>query len=377
MGDSEAMPHEKTTAPILIAVGDALLHPEATHLAAATGRPLIDATSADDIIRHYSRAFAVLVDDTHLADAAALHARHGVFHVRAQEDIESADISGAGDKLEECFVLPAQAADLLKALGRLAMADGTVRAGPSQRSRAGRAGVNPAAVSTTGIVISLVGAVGGAGTSTLAAAVARTASLKHAPVVVDAHRNSGGLDLLFGIEEQPGARWGELALGEGNVDRAQLLRALPQTSDGIAVLSTARSGVAETPGSAPAQADVDRVTEVLGAGGLTVVDAEAGLHPTRCDHAVIVTPTEVRAAAAAAHLAAEYRAANIPASVVMRHRVWSGMDADEMAHVTKTEVIAEVRNTPKLVRATELTGLPQRLPKSLSAAAEKILEVAA
>lgn len=346
------------TAPILIAVGDALLHPEATHLAAATGRPIIDSHGPDDLVRHYSRAFAVLIDVSRAPDLDPLPPRDGVFLIRGETEL--ADGASATD----AFVLPAQAADLLKALGRLALA----------APRSDRSSTRPIAP-TVGTVLSFVGAAGGAGTSSLSAAVARTASPDTHPVIVDAHRYSGGLDLLLGVEEELGARWGEIEIGEGTVDRAQLRQALPRTKDGIAVLTGARTTV-PVAGMGDSAADVDRVTTVLGAGGLTLVDAPPGALPNRCDHAFVVVPAEVRSAAAAALISAECRASNTPVSLVLRHRGWSGLSKQEVERVAGADVVAELRHLPRLVRATEVDGLPKRLPRPLAAAAEAILEVA-
>ena len=361
------------TAPILIAVGDALLHPEATHLAAATGRPIIDSQGPDDLVRHYSRAFAVLIDIARAPDLDPLPRRDGVF-LLSSEPNSLQEVDGTAD----AFVLPAQAADLLKALGKLAL-HASGRAGSSRfaSSAVGVADSRGSAFGTVGTVLAFVGATGGAGTSTLAAAAARAASPDRHPVIVDAHRYSGGLDLLLGVEEELGARWGDIDIGEGSVDRAQLRQALPRTSDGIAVLTGARTTVAAAagrPGGLPAE--VDRVTTVLGAGGLTVVDAPPDALPNRCDHAFIVVPAEVRAAAAAALISAECRAANTPVSLVLRRRGWSGLSAEEVERVASADVVAEVKNLPRLVRETEVSGLPKRLPRPLAAAADAVLEVA-
>ena len=348
------------TAPILIAVDDALLHPEATHLAAATGRPIIDSRGPDDLVRHYSRAFAVLIDVARAPDLDPLPPRSGVFLLRGDTDTD-ADAGADSD----AFILPAQAADLLKALGRLALA--------AKDGKHGAAA--PQSRSSAGTVLSFVGAAGGVGTSTFAAAVARAASQDADPVVVDAHRYSGGLDLLLGVEEEIGARWGEIEIGEGSVDRAQLRRALPRTRDGIAVLTCARTTVPAAAAKS-LRAEVDRVTTVLGAGGLTVVDAPPDALPNRCDHAFVVVPGEVRAAAAAALISAECRAANTPVSLVLRHRGWSGLSAQEVERVAGADVVAEVKHLPRLVRTCEVDGLPVRLPSPLAAAAEKVLEAA-
>lgn len=349
-------------APILIAVGDPVLHPEATHLAAATGRQIIDTVDPAAIARHHARAFAVLIDDEHLPDIASLPPRPGVFHIRSDTTITADDDladSTAPQGTSASFILPAEAAALLKAMGKLAL--GGAGGKKSSRLHASR-----------GVVLCFIGAAGGAGTSTVAAAVAQTAAEESEPVLVDAHRYSGGLDLLLGVEETPGARWGDIDIGEGSVDRGQVRQALPAADSGVAVLTGARSAVA-VPGFSPGE--LDRVVTVLGTGGLTVVDAPPDGLPNRCDYAFIVTPAEVRGAAAAALIAAQCRAANTPAGIVVRHRGWSGLTAEEMAHVAKTDVVAEVKHMPKLVRATEVAGLPGRLPRPLATAARSILAV--
>lgn len=381
-GDGEAMTSD--TAPILIAVGDALLHPEATHLAAATGRPIIDSQGPDDFVRHYSRAFAVFIDTARASNLDPLPRRDGVFLVCSESGEVPGEVPGEVDGVTDTFILPAQAAELLKALGRLALAaprerhtPGAQAAESGGRLRGSRAGDGGSAIGSVGTVLSFVGAAGGAGTSTLAASVARVASPDAYPVVVDAHRYSGGLDLLLGVEEEVGARWGDIDIGEGSVDRAQLRQALPRTTDGIAVLTGARTTVAAAagqPGGLPA--DVDRVTTVLGADGLTVVDAPPDALPNRCDHAFIVVPAEVRAAASAALISAECRATNTPVSLIVRRRGWSGMSTEEVERVAGAEVVAEVKHLSRLVRETEVAGLPVRLPRSLAAAAESVLEAA-
>lgn len=375
------------TAPILIAVGDALLHPEATHLAAATGRPIIDSRGPDDLVRHFPRAFAVLIDAARAPELDPLPRRDGVFLLSSDPGDCAEEVDGTADS----FVLPAQAADLLKALGKLALSSArdqrgqrgqrgqssprseVLALGKKGKARGGAAG----AFANVGTVLAFVGAAGGAGTSTLAAAVARATTPDTHPVVVDAHRYSGGVDLLFGVEEEVGARWGDIDIGEGSVDRAQLRQALPQTVDGIAVLTGARTTVVAAAGRPGGLSEeVDRVTTVLGAGGLTVVDAPPDALPNRCDHAFIVVPAEVRAAAAAALISAECRAANTPVSLVLRRRGWSGLSAEEVERVAGADVVAEVKHMPRLVREIEISGLPKRLPRPLAAAAEAVLEVA-
>jgi secretion/DNA translocation related CpaE-like protein len=73
-------------------------------------------------------------------------------------------------------------------------------------------------------VIAVVGGNGGAGASTFAAALA--AAAEHA-VLVDLDPVSGGLDVLLGIEQVPGARWSGLRVDGGRLDPQLLDDGLP------------------------------------------------------------------------------------------------------------------------------------------------------
>ncbi len=88
-----------------------------------------------------------------------------------------------------------------------------------------------------GNVIAFVPASGGVGSSTLAAAVAvRAAAAGRSVVAVDLDRVSGCLDVVFGLEQEPGWRWPELADVAGIVDGLGLADELP-VSCGVPVLS--------------------------------------------------------------------------------------------------------------------------------------------
>jgi len=114
--------------------------------------------------------------------------------------------------------------------------------------------------------VAVVGACGGAGVSTLAAALAH--GLRRAgedAVLVDLDLPGPGADVLLGIEDEPGARWPELAAARGDVDGAGLVAALPRWRS-VPVLSGARLG-----GLRPDGAVVVDVCTGLLRGGETVV----------------------------------------------------------------------------------------------------------
>lgn len=99
-----------------------------------------------------------------------------------------------------------------------------------------------------GNVIAFMPASGGVGSSTLAAAVAvRAAAAGRSSVAVDLDRLSGRLDVVFGLEQEPGWRWPDLAEVAGVVDGGGLAAELP-VACGVPVLSGGGAGW-KAPGS--------------------------------------------------------------------------------------------------------------------------------
>lgn len=117
-------------------------------------------------------------------------------------------------------------------------------------------------------VLSVVGSCGGAGVSTLAAALAVTAVRRELDVVlVDADPWGGGIDLLLGAESSVGVRWHDLAETAGRVSRESLVPALP-CADGLPVLAWARPGGP----AVPLEAFRSVLDGVARGGDLVVVD---------------------------------------------------------------------------------------------------------
>lgn len=323
-------------APILLAVDDPLLHPEALHIAAACGRPVVEVADEVQLARMQPKAFASLVD--------------GSFKPQTQHPTTFTITSSPDAALPGAFVLPAQAADLLRALGALSLR--------------GASHTNPA-----GVVIAVLGAAGGAGASTLAAAISARAGA--GSILIDAHPRSGGLDLIFGIEEQPGARWGEIELGEGLIARTDVLRALPSTASGVSVLTSARSSIADP--YVLRNEEIEAVIAAVGAEGVTVVDAPTSAVSARCDLVCIVTPAQLRPAAAAAAIAAQCNAAGVAHGLIVRDCAWASLNTDEVERVTGSRVLTRLSSCRGLARTVERGGLPTTLPRALSRAADAVL----
>lgn len=156
-------------------------------------------------------------------------------------------------------------------------------------------------------LVAVLGGRGGAGASVLAAGLAVTAAaFGRRVLLVDADPLGGGLDLVLGWEDDTGLRWPELTGSSGRLDPGGLVGALPGRGD-LALLSFDRRDLATAPPEAMAA--------VLAAGRaareLVVVDLPRRLDTAAtvalqtADRALLVVPAEVRAATAAAKVAAE------------------------------------------------------------------------
>lgn len=351
-----------TSTYILVAVADPVIHPEATHIAAATGHGVIDTCDPREITRLLPRAHAVLVDAATARHIATLDQRPGVHFLAADPgpvDWQQALHCHA----ENAYVLPAQAPDLLTALGHAAAPDTpTTTAGAARH----------------GTIIAVTGSAGGCGVSTLAAAMARVAAGSNVVTLIDACPHSGGLDLLLGLEETTGARWPDLRLGDGVVAAADLRAALPTTRDGIAVLSAARSTIAD-PFRLTPQALAPVLSSLAATDGVSILDLPSSGTVTdtvldACDRVTLLIPAEVGAAASAAGLVADLTARRTAVSGILRNRDWSGLSEADVEKITRCQVIARLNTIPRLARSIELGGLPARLPGMLSAAARLALE---
>ena len=213
--------HSRPT--IVVAIGEEALRAEAVHAAAATSHEVITATDPRDIPRSLPGAYTVLVDALMarvIASAqAAQTAPAPVLFLAADPgpiDYEAALACHA----DRAFIIPAEIKELLAAIAQAAH---------PPEDRPGSA------------TIAVVGASGGVGTSTFAAALSRshcTASEQARALLIDATAHSGGLDLLLGVETAPTAVGGAERAGgrrhyppPGQCPIAYRARANPQHRD--------------------------------------------------------------------------------------------------------------------------------------------------
>jgi hypothetical protein len=76
-----------------------------------------------------------------------------------------------------------------------------------------------------GPVVAVLGGSGGVGASSFAAVLAWVAGPS---VLIDFDAAAGGIDVLLGIERQPGARWSEVQVDGGHLDPQDLVTGLPR-----------------------------------------------------------------------------------------------------------------------------------------------------
>jgi secretion/DNA translocation related CpaE-like protein len=158
-----------------------------------------------------------------------------------------------------------------------------------------------------GAVVTVTGAVGGCGASSLAVAISLAGARRGLnALLVDLDPIGGGLDITLDLEASPGPRWPQVAamLARGETDERVLhaLPALPQGSGGgsIHLLSAGRPPGPEDPADPMEVAALLR--QAAQVADLLVIDlprqAPADLLPP--GPLLLVVPNEVRACAAAA-----------------------------------------------------------------------------
>lgn len=206
-----------------------------------------------------------------------------------------------------------------------------------------------------GPIVTVVGGAGGAGASTLAVALARTAAerLPGGSLLIDGDPIGGGIELLLEAEDLPGVRWRDLVTTRGRVSPDAVRAALPHL-DGLSVLSHDRvSGVV----------DPQAWQALLSAGSrgfdLTVVDlarGSSGPALTQADLVLLVIPADIRGVAAAAAQAEALHAACTDLRSVVRRRRDSDLDREEIEAALGLSVLAEYSDArgATLERAAEV-----------------------
>ncbi|MGF1427852.1 septum site-determining protein Ssd [Kitasatospora sp. LaBMicrA B282] len=200
------------------------------------------------------------------------------------------------------------------------------------------------------LTVAVLGGRGGAGSSTLACALAVTAArLGHRAMLIDADPLGGGVDLLLGGEAVDGLRWPDLATARGRVNGTELVQALPRLHR-ISALSWDRGSAPPIPPTAMRSV----LTAARRRGGLVVLDLPrhldraAGLALDQADTGLLVVPAELRALAAAGRVAATAAPQLADLRAVVRLPGSAGLRGAEVARGLGLPLAGEIPDEARL-----------------------------
>jgi secretion/DNA translocation related CpaE-like protein len=193
---------------------------------------------------------------------------------------------------------------------------------------------------------------------------------RSAGLLIDGDSLGGGVDLVLGREHVAGARWPEFVGLRGRLNAATLHESLPRvsgpgrSSHELAVLSWHRAATGVIPETVPAPAMRSVLESAVRGFDLVVVDLprqvdEASAEALRAaDAALLVVPLEVRAAAAAARVAAALRPHTGDLRMVARGPAPGGLAAQDVAAALDLPLSGEFTTDRRLATALENGELP-------------------
>lgn len=208
-------------------------------------------------------------------------------------------------------------------------------------------------------VVGVVGGSGGVGASTFAAVLA--AQLGGA-FLIDVDSSGGGIDVLLGIDQAPGARWSGLRLAGGRLDPAALLDGLPRWG---------RCPVLAADGPPPSAEAVLQILETASSVAPVVLNlsrapgAERAAALLHCDLVVIVVRADV-AGVVAAH-AVRSTLPELSVGAVLRR---GPVDAAGAAELVGCDLLGELSSMAAARPAPD----PGRLPRASARAAAGVLD---
>lgn len=392
---SMAQRTEASAHPVVNAVDDEALREEVALIVAATGRSCVEENVSSVASERegagvssalWRRAPAVFVDVPAARRLAGRpHCEGALFLVRSDLESEDTQVTKTLAPVYSAS-LPADNVDIVELLGRSdvgasaglsAADDGNHSSVPVSvadspvASRSPLLTPLPTSPDTTAVCLMLVPAVGGAGASIAAAASALVASRETSVCLVDADVMSGGIDLVLGMETEPGLRWQDFSASDGRLDGAALYEALPACpqSPALKVLTWSRSrtrGVTVEQGGADSSSDINHIASTISclihAGITVIVDCPRQVEYVTtvgalADDIVIVVPTSVRGIAAAGHLASICRSAGFTPRLAVRHQQHRDISVDEVEDAFNVPIVGEIEFCKKVAHEIDVGGL--------------------
>lgn len=439
---SMAQRTEAPTNPVVNAVDDEALREEVALIVAATGRDCVQetvppvaaasvaaqtfasppaslsssapepspssvSTGAGVSSALWRRAPAVFVDASAARRLAGRpHCEGAIFLVRSDTEAEDTQVAKVLAPVYSAS-LPADNVDIVELLGRAEVRPDGPRLSDFQHSSSllnhQHTPASPASVDvitapgtepvpnvpatttdSTATCLMLVPAVGGAGASITAAASALVLSRERPICLVDADALAGGIDLVLGMETEPGLRWQDFSAADGRLDGAALYEALPSCprSPALKVLTWTRSRTPETaynhasaatkfdsadrPGRTDRPDDVRHIASTISclihAGITVIVDCPKQVEYVTtlgalADDTVIILPASVRAIAAGGHLARVCAQAGFTPSLAVRHQQHRDISVEEIEYALDLPIAGEIEYCKKVAHEIDVGGL--------------------
>lgn len=200
-------------------------------------------------------------------------------------------------------------------------------------------------------VIGVVGSSGGLGSSLIASILAiESAKQKQPTLLIETDRFSGGLDVLWGIEEVSGTRWPDLKVN-GELTSNDLIQSFPN-SNNVSILST-DSGDPRLPDNF-----VDLISDLSEQAECTVIDLLDPIDPNflelinLCTEVIVVVGGTIRSTNAANQLIGLISPKPI-SGIVVRKIPGSGLDALSIAKTLDCQLLAQINTDPKITEHIE------------------------
>lgn len=212
-------------------------------------------------------------------------------------------------------------------------------------------------------VIGVIGASGGIGASLLASLIATDyAESKHSVLLTELSKTSGGLDVLWGIEENRGLRWSDLAGNNRLFFNQDFLRALP-SSNGVAILSTDAKNLNVEFEITNKIEQMQKCVDVL------IIDLAKPENPdfTKaieiCDEVIFMVGSTIRSVSAANQLKLIYPKL-LKSKLVVRNLAGTSLAALNIAKTLDLTLVGEITSDLKIVEQLEQGISPAQISTS-------------
>jgi secretion/DNA translocation related CpaE-like protein len=334
-----AVPHAQRMHQATLVTEQSELLDDILRLAAAAGVEVHVVSHAEAARLHWQPSALMLIDATHAGQVArlGLPRRPGVLIVTREPGMPDRiwpDALAVG--AEHVVALPEGERWLANRLQEL-------HDGPSRHGR----------------IVTVMGAGGGAGASTLAAGLARVANAAGQRVLlVDADPLSAGIDLVLGADDATGGRWSDVLGISGRINPNVLRDALPNL-DGITILGPARQTSVELNPAA--------FTQVLEAGirgfDLIVVDLPCAISAinacalSKASSALLIAPAHVLATCRAV-VVVEYIKQHTTALQFIVRQVRDGLDPSVVAEAVRVPLAHTMSDRSRVFEAANTADPP-------------------